>query len=191
MALYAPLAVGFTHVPKNGGTSIVHWFTDNVPQTKKINKELNHITARQLYVRHPDISMMFAVVRNPWSRYVSWYHFLVQSRADKAASQLKDDNVDIGFERFVKEMLHHPAGEMNWATQQVVWLDAKVDIIMRAENLTEDFKVIQQMYGKTAPLGVVNTTQHLHYTTYYTPELVNIIGDAFSDDVKRFNYDFQ
>ena len=38
------------------------------------------------------------------------------------------------------------------------------------------------------PIGVHNTSQHLHYTEYYTDETAELIRERYIDDIRRFGY---
>ena len=39
-------------------------------------------------------------------------------------------------------------------------------------------------------LPMVNVTKHKHYREYYTPELRDLVGEQFKEDVERFRYEF-
>ena len=102
-----------------------------------------------------------------------------------------------GFETWAREGgLDYPGKQypikhwFTYGTNQVDWFPIEPNYILRYENLSNDFKQIQQFTGIYVDLPHANKSTHKDYRQYYTPELKNYIGDMFNKDVKRFNYDF-
>ena len=64
----------FTHIPKNAGTSIREWFTRWVPDAKEMPNVTKHMTPHHVHTRHMEEYTYFAVVRNPYDRFLSIFH---------------------------------------------------------------------------------------------------------------------
>ena len=66
------------HVHKTGGKFIKSVCRDYLPpEWIHPHHRDEHAGIRQIPEEHGDLPV-FAVVRNPWDRYVSWYHFTHQ-----------------------------------------------------------------------------------------------------------------
>jgi hypothetical protein len=173
--------ITFVHVPKSAGSSIGEWL--------KIH---NH--ARQLseWYEHPKLETMtteptwsFAVVRNPWDRTVSFYHFLKNIH-----EMYKNKEPYPPFDSWVENLEDFKLTSTWWftpATPQVEWTH-NVDLVLKYENLSTEFKQIQDMFESTDPLPNLMITQHNHYTTYYNSTTENIIANIFSKDIEAFGY---
>jgi hypothetical protein len=77
MAYYIPsLDLAFIHIPKNGGTSILQWIEENFEYKKIGSKhvDIKGFTACK-YGNVPRPRYYFSVVRNPYSRILSWFYY--------------------------------------------------------------------------------------------------------------------
>jgi len=170
----------FVHIPKCGGTSISEWFSDG----KK-------------YVGHPKLETLgtrpfsFTVVRNPWDRVVSAYHYLFKKEKDTNFQSYIDKGMPT-FEEFVRDMkgVRVPELWFDGETNQCEWFRSGVDVILRYETLETDFKVIQDMLQKWDTLPHCNKSEHIHYREYYTCETRDIVAKTFSEDINMFKYTF-
>jgi len=139
-----------------------------------------------------------AIVRNPWDRLVSAFHFLKKGGmnwADKDWSEKNLAGYD-NFEIFVKEWLnedniwkyHHFRPQYNYITLD----DNKiaVDFVGYIENITEDFKIITQKIGIQADLGKENTSKRADYQSYFNPETEKIVAEVYKKDIELLGYDF-
>ena len=190
MSCYAT-KMNFIHIPKNAGTSVLRWIGETY--LKFHDYKSCHYSASKMAELHPDAKMSFAIVRNPWDRMVSMYRYAIE-RSDLTNQRYnkKITNKEPTFEEFVKEFRSYES--IYWydpSTPQSAWLDARVDYILRYERLDSDFKIIQDLVGNHEPLGRYNTTHRVHYTHYYNDQLINMVGDYFSEDVDRFEYDYR
>ena len=147
----------FIHVPKAAGQSVENYFLNNLNQTRaedgakyllKFNKDplkgperLAHLTALDYlkfnYISKSDFEdyYKFAVVRNPWSRMVSFYKFRGYSSV-------------ISFENFIQHYLPYCFEEQHWffRPQTDFICDDNhtflTDFVARMEQLDKDFPVI-------------------------------------------------
>jgi hypothetical protein len=137
----------------------------------------------------------FAVVVNPWARMKIIYDDL--SRIDSPISYLSR----FSFETFVLKLADFES-DVNWAfdfsplTPQSDWLEytdidgnvRTVDYILAAENLEEEFKVIQDYFLCHDPLN--SPVVIPEYQNCYNDTTKNIIAKYFKKDIDRFNYTF-
>lgn len=175
--------VTFIHNPKTAGTSIVQWLDENF----KTIAGRKHGNAAEMAKFFPDTQFSFGVVRNPWSRLVSWYKFAGHGSGS--------------FERWFLDRLntHQTLGfqsNLMWARQwyrlttpQCDWF-AEDTVILKQENLETDFVQIQNKLNCDRPLPVTNVTISDDYTTYYNEDLIELVRDIYLEDIIKFGYEF-
>jgi hypothetical protein len=167
----------FHHIPKTGGVSVGQWLKDNMGgEEVLIGKHKTPVQLKKKYGKN--LGYEFCVVRNPWERLVSMYHYSLQKDSFMLA------NVD-SFEDWI---LYTDWGackrpQMEWAKH--------CDYVLRFENLNEDFKVIQDFYHCHAPLPHKNASSHGDYRGYYTSqEMIDLVAYKHEIDIKKFGYEF-
>ena len=74
-------------------------------------------------------------------------------------------------------------------TAQSLYVAADVHVY-RFEELDKAMQDICKKLGIEYKQVHKNKTNHKHYSTYYTPELVEIIRSLYESDIKKFNYKF-
>jgi chondroitin 4-sulfotransferase 11 len=172
----------FVHIPKTGGTSISQWLGGPTSGHPKIETLLEKTKGNPV---------TFTVVRNPWDRAVSAYTYLFKTSKVSGFQQYIDKGTP-SFDDFIKGLETVKVDHMwfNGATPQVEWIRPGVDIVLKFENLREDFKIIQKITGDFRPLPHLNGSRHGHYSEYFTPETRDIIAKIFHEDIERFGYEF-
>lgn len=175
--------ITFIHNPKTAGTSISQWLDDNF-ETVAGRKHGNHAEVSKFF---PNSKFSFGVVRNPWSRLVSWYKFAGHGSGS--------------FERWFMDRLntHQTLGfssNLMWARQwyslttpQTEWFNNDTHII-KLEQLATEFEYIQQMLDCDRQLPVSNVTIVSDYTKYYNEDLIELVRDIYLEDIIRFGYEF-
>lgn len=184
----------FLHVPKNAGTSI-----------KKIlekkydgNKIMVHVSASdgQLKLKEWNKYFKFAIVRNPYSRVVSWYNHLIR----ESEEGVKKDFIirPSSFMEFFdqEEIYTHKKTNMFrlWQTQ-FEFLSIKdklaVDKIIKFENLKSDWKdICNELFGDYTELGhEKNWGVGNNWIDYYDKETIKLVNERFQKDFEVFNYD--
>ena len=67
-----------------------------------------------------------------------------------------------------------------------------VDFIGRFENIDSDFsRLCKELNIPYEKLGKANASKHLHYSYYYTTELIELVGELYFSDCKTFGYRFE
>jgi hypothetical protein len=189
----------FIHIPKNAGTSI--------SALKELNfGNVEHKSFRQYRRLHPiewEEYTKISIVRNPWDRFVSCYEYarMLNSywHSNDGQKSIFGPHPDhktvknICFEEFTRKFF---TGELRvnhqcWVPQSS-WIcnknnETMVDKLFRLENLNnnEEFKNI---FGE---IEKINQSKRLEYKEYYTSQQsIEIVGEAYKEDVKNFNYSF-
>jgi hypothetical protein len=201
-----PIKATFIHTPKAGGNSIAHWLLDNT--TAASTKRKQHATIKQIKAGNhtlgpqDDLGWTFCVVRNPWDFCVSWYTFKIMLAEYYIDQVNKDPSLNNGISKrynVQNQKIHLETLQQGFDVwlknqkfnNQIRWADG-VDYVMKLENITEDFKVVQEKMNCYKPLGHLNkTTGRTKYKDYYTSqELVDIVAEHFKMDIETFGYDF-
>lgn len=196
----------FIHLPKNAGTSISQWIEQNT------NYEYDG-------QRHQHISALpsdwqdniFCVVRNPYQRAVSWYYF-VQQMLDKKL--IRTENLSFiqpqleilqeGFEKFVSVYFNYVFSKSKFRNASHVMTlksiaqtnfvgDDYQGIVIKYENIHQDWKIVQDIVGCHIPLPVTNTTNYgntVNWKKIYTSESKRAVTRLFEKDIELFGYTF-
>lgn len=204
----------FIHIPKTGGTSMALALEDraqaddimlgDTPKAVKRRRRVKGVQAAGRLWKHSTLrdivglvtpeqiaaAQVFTMVRNPWDRTVSYYHWLrAQSFAHPAVALAQAQDFD-GF-------LHHPqtiaslsaspygsyvttmAGQENCA------------LFVRLEHLDEDLPKLEALIGVS--LGAFphdNRSARGDYRDAYTSAGRALVAQIAGADIARFNYHF-
>jgi hypothetical protein len=190
----------FVHIPKSAGTSIGHWMRDNKGSS-----------SYQEWYTHPTLEEMnslgtsFTVVRNPWDRIVSYYEFLKNFRVighphisnETAQRYLNHTNGYTtwpNFEIWVKnlesfKMFPNYILKFNIFTPQSHWANG-VNIVLRYENLEQEFIKVQDFLNCTNTLPKENSSVHDNYKYLYNSTTKDLVYKWFETDIKQWKYEF-
>lgn len=194
-----PLCFHFIHIPKNGGQSV----RDALFLQPDVSlSEPFHYRYRDIVDKVGRHLSFFAVVRNPWSRTASRFHFGKQNVVRWPEDDPRRQFIATAtFADFVKErrilpIPEHPGqpwmGPLSSWFNQLEWLrDADGRIAcdcLRLENLDTDLSAY--LHRKVA-LGRTNVTQTRYdYRSMYTDELAQIVAEVFREDIEHFGFRF-
>lgn len=180
----------FIHINKTGGTSIAKAI--GLPSRRHLfAQEIISIVGEERFRK----CFKFCVVRNPWDRVVSHYHY----RLKHNVTQLADK--PISFKEWVL-CCYGPQknptyfNDPKWFVPQIEWITDKngnvaTDYIIRFESLERDFLRVAQKIGLKKELPHLNATSKAHYSRFYDDETREIVGNHFRADIERFNYSFE
>lgn len=199
----------FIHVSKNAGNSVVESAGEWI-----INA--GHRTAASWVAEHGSAAPLFAVIRNPFDRVVSEYHFR-RRRLESGERNPHLANLLLPFKEWVIDTFRHghyrtrsffdrtgvPFNAHNmvgdtliWFLPQVHWLSAEdgtllVSEMLRFENLMRDWSDFAARHGIPVRLAHSNASpRSSNYRRYYDDESRQLIEDYYGQDLTAFGYGF-
>lgn len=217
MPIIHSLKAVFIHIPKAGGTSIETCLCDfPLFRHKLINKynwygniknddikyELDHSTMAYLKNNckyYNQNYFKFSVVRNPYARLVSEYHYCKYqySRYIKNLDSFKDFIYEIKskFKYIIQNKEKDHLYVSHYLPQYLFTHNYRkvsiVDKVYKLENIKEDWKDICKNLNIEKDLVKVEKYSSKHeynYLDYYNQELKDIVYDLYKDDFIIFNY---
>lgn len=188
----------FVHIPKTGGASILQTCLQyGIPIIDHNLRNPDYVSLADLKARQPDI-YSFAVVRNPWDRVVSTYHYLCkggitpgdQADAARFVTRFADFKAFVmaGFDdREILQQIHF--------RPQHLWISDDSGIIAdrvgRFEKIDLHYTNWCKHLGLPAQtLPHVNKSRHKPYKQYYDAQTINVIREVYAQDIALFNYKF-
>jgi len=198
----------FIHIFKTGGQSLDHFFGWNKQKVKNsiVNKNLKYRSSHSCseYLNLLEDSgfasnfdedcwnkyFKFAIVRNPYDRVISFYHYLQNKFKFK-----------IGFNEFIKlfhtnqkllmQKTRISKSHLEDMKKTMCWfLDKDIDKIYRFED-SSTWTEIAKLNSINNEIEHSNKSKHKHYSEYYNEESKKIIELLYKEDLDRFNYSFE
>ncbi|SPF77899.1 sulfotransferase family 2 domain-containing protein [Pseudoprimorskyibacter insulae] len=205
----------FVHIPKTGGTSMAvalearahkdDILIGDTPKAQKRKARLKHLAPKGRLWKHStladidgiltsdQIAEMFnvTIVRNPWDRAVSYYHWLQDQSFDHPAVGLAQR---LDFADFLRHS-HTCASLSGWPAARYM-TDAtgveRCSHYIRLEHLAEDIAPFEAHLGFGLDLGQENRSQRARdYRGYYDAALADHLGTLCAEDIARFGYRFE
>ena len=205
----------FVHIPKTGGTSLAlalegraakdDILIGDTPKARRRRKRQQRLAAGGRLRKHsgltdldglltaPELAEMFVftVVRNPWDRMVSYYHWLKRQRFDHPAVRLA---ARLDFSAF----LAHPqtAESFRAAPCRSYVTDAagveRCDLFLRFEDMAPGLAEIEARLGlRLGPLPHVNRSlRRRDWRSYYSDADARRLAGICARDIADFGYRF-
>ncbi|WP_296820076.1 sulfotransferase family 2 domain-containing protein [Brevundimonas sp.] len=192
----------FIHVPKTAGQSLSRVLATRGKRFGACKALLEsagdrdgiqhpeHIRAREVAAflgPKWDRFYTFAIVRNPWDRMVSLYHFIRQTPSHPQHA--------LTCAQTFSEFVDHPDRILK--RPQSDWLEGEdgrllVSEVVRYEELNEAYPRFMARCGFDTPpeLPVTNASERGSYRSYFDRELAHRVGELYAEDVERFGYSF-
>lgn len=171
----------FVHAPRTSGTSI----EKSILNGRLVKDSMKHLRASQfqkMFLDNWDQFYKFTIVRNPWDRVISMYH--------------QPYFKDIGFlsGKTLKHFLdNYKPAPWEHGIQCSDYADTDMNLIIKFEDREDG---LEKLFLETQIRVDSNVKERStnrdkkHYSDFYDDETREIVSSMFSEDIKRFNYDF-
>ncbi len=204
----------FVHIPKTGGTSMARALEDramaddiligDTPKAKRRKNRLKDLTPNGRLWKHSTLRdiegileidqinkmFVFCLVRNPWDRLVSYYHWLQDQRFDHPAVKIAKT---ADFKSFLlNPMIFKPLQLMD-AAAYVTFSSGQIceTHFIRLENLAVDLQPLEDHLGFQLEIPQVNTSKRSrNFRDYYDTELRDHVARICATDIKKFAYEY-
>jgi chondroitin 4-sulfotransferase 11 len=193
----------FIHIPKTAGMSVNRALIGVAPDSIRRIEDLpafndpqkhRHLFARDLLEYFgPKLwrgYFSFAMVRNPFSRLVSWYNMCHERPTNKFMWRVKRDAST--FSEFLRMSDRIVARTRFNQVDYVTDVSGKpiVNFVGYFENLEHDFQAICDRIGVESRLPHLNATAKVDYREFYDAASRNLVESRFSRDLEAFGYSF-
>lgn len=204
----------FVHIPKTGGTSLAlalearakadDILIGDTPKAQRRRGRLRHLSAKGRLWKHAtladidgiltpaEIAQMtcFTLVRNPWDRAVSYFHWLRVQRFDHPAVGLAQR---LTFADFLRHD-HTIASLGAWPASRYM-TDAtgveRCQMYLRLERIDQDVASLGAQLGLRLAVPHVNRSDRgRDYQSHYNDALADHLGQICATDIARFGYRF-
>jgi hypothetical protein len=204
----------YVHIPKTGGTSLSlaleqrakrdDLLIGDTPKAKRRKRRLEGVETRGRLWKHATLAdidglmdeavlqqmFVFTMVRNPWDRVVSYYHWL-------RSQSFSHPVVYLARSLSFAEFLYHDSVQTAFRTSPATSYlrDAqgrdRGDLFIRLEHFKEDARPLETHLGFDIDLPHVNASARARdYRSYYDADLAAIVRDVCAEDISRFGYWF-
>ena len=147
-----------------------------------------HVSFRQVEACLPAETrgyFKFAMVRNPYDRFVSACAMLNKRNPAYRGSETAFMKRAIGFPRFRSRVLVRPQWEMLVDDGD----ELRMDFVGRYETLQQSYDEACRLIGlPAAALATSNASDHGLFPSYYDDELLSRVTDLYGADFQRFGY---
>lgn len=205
----------FVHIPKTGGTALslalegramkddiliggtpkARQRRDRLKGVQTSGRMWKHSRLCDIYglVTQAEVEMFFTftLVRNPWDRMVSYYHWLQDQDFVHPAVALAKR---LDFSGFINDAQTEAA--MRAAPYGRYMQDQsgteRCDLFIRLEHLQDDIAPLEDHLGfSLGDIPVVNSSKRdADYRSYYSDADVDVLADICAKDIRRFGYVF-
>jgi hypothetical protein len=189
----------FIHIPKAAGTAV---------NESLYGRFMGHVHATDIErwgSEELKALPSFAVTRNPWDRLVSAYRFVTRGHGvggPNAGRVRRADRYRVPefetFGTFVTEWLRGKdlrRLDVAFQPQCDFVCDSHgavlVDHVGRLEDLEPTFAFLRERLPELRPISESNRSgDKVDYRDFYTPDLADLVGSIYSNDVMKFGYSF-
>lgn len=206
----------FIHIPKTGGTALAlalearamkdDILVGDTPKAKNRRGRLKGVATAGRLWKHATLAdirglaseeeigafFTFTLVRNPWDRMVSYYHWLRgQDFAHPAVTLARtlDFSGFLNAPETMASIAAHPYGSYLTTAAGT----ERCDLFIRLEQFDEDVRPLEAHLGfRLAPLAPANRSQRARdWRGYYNDPDAGIVAQICAQDIARFGYRFE
>lgn len=204
----------FIHIPKTGGTSLAlalesRAMKDDImlgdtPKARRRRNRVKGIKTRGRLWKHSTLAdidglvpgtvldglFAFTLVRNPWDRMVSYYHWLRQQNFDHPSVKLAKS---VEFADFVTHRQTRASFRRSPAASFMRRADGSEQCraYIRIEHFATDAAPLIAHLGFDLALTVENRSDRdRDYRGYYTASAAEAVAESCAQDIARFGYRF-
>lgn len=205
----------FIHIPKTGGTALTlalearamkdDIIVGDTPKARRRKGRLADVTTAGRLWKHATLadiaglatpedlaaSFVFTMVRNPWDRLVSYYHWLRAQRFEHSAVACARGH---DFSAFLNTPETRAAIAANPYTRYVTGPDGqeRCDLFIRLEAFDQDAAPLESHLGfRLAPLPPANVSDRdRDWRRYYSDADAVTVAELCAKDIARFGYRF-
>ncbi len=184
----------FVHVPKCAGISVNKALYGNLAGGHRTLDQYTRLFEPQALMNY----FKFTIVRNPWDRVVSAYHFLQRGGLNQDDATWFNNELSQfdDFNSFVENWLcienarswYHFKPQVDYICSSQC--DLSLDFIGYFENIEVDFQIIANKIGCNATLGKTNKGSHIDYRQYYTDQSAEKVAKVYEQDIAFLEYNF-
>jgi len=189
MAFRIKSKLTFVHIAKCGGNTITDWIRKDTHEYSGEPHELPSTLPNEWQDK------MFCVVRNPWSRVVSFFTYFKRTWSKHKKYEYLEV-INKGFENFVLRCdgWHPdiaPSIGLPWNEQLCsLYIHPNMEYL-RLENLKSDFEKIKKICDRQDDLEKKNQSNSLPYQSFYNDKTIKRVAEMFEQDIKQFNYSYE
>lgn len=188
------------HIPRTGGQSIEAFFGQTSDAEKSGKNRIKHFRLDQ-YLDLDETArsyFKFTFVRNTWDLMVSVWLFITThptvSRNFRGLTLVEflSDDFPSKLQKVIEDKSRWDFALVNILRHsQLYWIDERLDLVGRFENLEGDFRKIGDRVGmEHAILPHNNRTQRSHYHHYYDNQTREIVRNRYAGEIERFGFEF-
>lgn len=184
----------FVHIQKTGGKSVrkaigIPGSTIHLP-ARNLKTELGSERWSQYF--------KFAVVRNPWDRLVSAYHYRRNGGNRTAEDRRRASEYPDSFSEFLSRLDYFQnlpdegmfQSQWDWLTDEEGNL--LVDRVLRFDFLDTQIPELAEELGLgNVRVPHLNRSRHQHYSTYYNTAQQQLVAQTYSTEIQAFGFQFE